>query len=477
MNSNLLFQYLKVLDKKERRDFLLFVQSPFHNTRVEVKHLYEYIESLLDTPSVSLEKNTVFEHIFPEKKEYNDVLMRQTMSALTELVRQYLTWKVLKNDVATADLFLIKSLQERQAERLLEKEMADAFAALERQPHRHTDYHRQRFDLFMEESKVLNRRQRGGDLRLQELHDELTQFYVSELLRQAAVMRSHQSMTKRIYTQPFLPDVLNKMASEKTDSVAVSAYYYAYRALGEGAEVTDFQKLKDIIVVHWQSFPSSELRDLYLLAINFCIRQLNRGIESFNREALDLYKNGLTNGALLENGNITPYSYNNALRLAIKTADWAWAEDFLTTFKNKLPAREREATFKYNQALFFFRKKDYSQAMTLLQEVNTKEVLYNLDARQMLMRIYYDLGEWTALDSLLESFKIYLHRQNSIGYHRESYLNLIKFTKKLLKINLSNPQQRDILRGQIEATTLVTEKDWLLEKVVGMKNEKSNTNG
>lgn len=467
MNSSLLFQYLKVLDKKERRALLLFVQSPFHNTRMEVTKLYEYLESQLDTPSVNLEKSAVFGHIFSEKKVFNDVLLRQTMSALTQLIRQFLTWQILQNDATTTDLLLIKSLQERQAERLLEKEIADAFAALDQQPYRQTDYHRQRFDLFMEESKVLNRRQRGGELRLQELHDELTQFYMAETLRQAAVMRSHQSMTQRAYRQTFLADVLRTLATDKIDSPAVSAYYYAYRALGDDAKVTDFQKLKDIIVSDWQLFPSPELRDLYLLAINFCIRQLNRGVESFNREALDLYKNGLNNGALLENGSITPYSYNNVLRLAIKTDDWVWAEDFLTTFKNKLPSREREATFKYNQALFFFRKKDALRAMSLLQEVNPKEVLYNLDARQMLMRIYYDLGEWTALDSLLESFKIYLHRQNSIGYHRESYSNLIKFTTKLLKTDLSNAHQREILRGQIEATTLVTEKGWLLEKLNG----------
>ncbi|MBL7815105.1 MAG: hypothetical protein JNL70_08845 [Saprospiraceae bacterium] len=466
MNSSLLLQYLKILDKKERKELSLFLQSPFHNTQVEVTELFDYLCRHLDSPSVVFEKTAVFTTIFPGKKNFNDVLLRQTMSALTHLIRQYLAWKSLQNDSGTKNLLLIKSLQERQAERLFERELNDAFTDLERQPHRHADYHRQRFDLFAEESKVLNRRQRSGDLRLQEMHDELTQFYSSELLRQAATMHSHQSVSKRHYEQPFLPDILRGVLDGKLQSVSVSAYYFAHRALSKDAEVGDFQELKNIIVVHWQSFPSSELRDLYLLAINFCIRQLNRGVESFNREALDLYKNGLNNGALLENGNITPYTYNNALRLAIKTDDWAWAESFLITFKNKLPAREREATFRYNQALFFFRKKDYPQAMTLLQQVNTKEVLYNLDARQMLMRIYYDLGEWSALDSLLESFKIYLHRQNNIGYHRESYLNLIKFTNKILKTDLSNAKQRDILRGQIEATTLVTEKGWLLEKLV-----------
>ena len=314
MNNSLLFQYLKILDKKERRELGRFVLMPFHNAAEGVVRLYEYVENQEIPPSVNLDKKAVFKAVFPQKNTFDDVLLRQTMSALTQLVRDFLVWRTLKNETATADLLLIKALQERQAERLLEKEMTDAFAALERQPFRHTDYHRQKFDLLVEESKILNRRKRGGDLRLQEMHDELTQFYVGELLRQSATMRSHQSMTQRQYEQPLLSDILKKIETdfqqrppfpivsgfrsstvfedktgvENTYSIALSAYYFAYRALGDDGQTDDFQQLKNIIVTHWALFPAEELRDLYLLAINFCIKRLNRGIDSFNREALDL---------------------------------------------------------------------------------------------------------------------------------------------------------------------------------------------
>jgi tetratricopeptide (TPR) repeat protein len=148
--------------------------------------------------------------------------------------------------------------------------------------------------------------------------------------------------------------------------------------------------------------------------------------------------------------------------LAVKKGEFEWAEQFLQDFKKYLPARERENLFKYNLAMFYFRRNDYPKAMQLLQEVTLKDVLHNLDARRVLMRIYYELGEFDALDSLLESFKIFLHRQKDLSYHRQSYLNLIKFVKKLLQTNLLDKKEREILRGQILETTELTERDWLL---------------
>ena len=99
--------------------------------------------------------------------------------------------------------------------------------------------------------------------------------------------------------------------------------------------------------------------------------------------------------------------------------------------------------------------------MKLLQEVNLKEVLFNLDARRLLARIYYQLEEIYSLDSLIESSKIYLHRQKDIGYQKEMYSNFFKFLEKLLKLNNSN-EEKQKLHEEISETKLVAERDWLL---------------
>ena len=67
-----------------------------------------------------------------------------------------------------------------------------------------------------------------------------------------------------------------------------------------------------------------------------------------------------------------------------------------------------------------------------------------------------------ALYSLIDNSKIYLHRQKDIDYHREMYINFFKILEILLK---TDAKKRELLRGQIEDTPYLAEREWLLEKL------------
>ena len=474
-----LLEIFKHLTKQDRRELNDFVRSPYHNKREDVISLFDHLDKhLRDDPSVLkdsatkamgqvLKKENVFKAVFVNAKNYDDKQLRYTMSFLLKCIKQFLIYKDLSANELSSEIKLNRALRQRGADKAFEKNIQQSFAVLDNQDLRHADFYFYKYRLQMVEYEFLHRRQRSGDLHLQEVSDSLDAFYMVEVLRLACSMKSHQSVTQRTYTMAFLNEVLDKIetgAYQPTPSV--SAYYFAYKALSNNAQRVDFQALKDIIVEKSAIFPQTEIRDLTLFAINFCIKKLNLGEREYELEALDLYKNGLQTGSFLESGEISPYTYTNVMLLAVKNGEFDWSAQFLTDFKKYLPARERENLFKYNLALFYFRKKDYPKAMQLLQEVTLKDVLYNLDARRVLMRIYYELGEYDALNSLLESFTIFIHRQKDLGYHRQNYLNLIKFVKKLLQINLKNKKERAILRGQIESTSELTERDWLLEQLI-----------
>ncbi|MCY7330670.1 MAG: hypothetical protein LH618_19110 [Saprospiraceae bacterium] len=49
--------------------------------------------------------------------------------------------------------------------------------------------------------------------------------------------------------------------------------------------------------------------------------------------------------------------------------------------------------------------------MPLLAQAGESDLLLNLDSRVMLLKIYYETGEWDALDALLASFRVLLLRK------------------------------------------------------------------
>lgn len=161
------------------------------------------------------------------------------------------------------------------------------------------------------------------------------------------------------------------------------------------------------------------------------------------------------------------YTYNNVNNLAHLVGEQAWARQFMDDFKLFLPPGDRENIYRYNLAIHHFRNSNYSAALEHLRGVEFPEVFTNLDVRKILLRSYFELGEWQALGSLLDSFRAYLRRQKDIGYHRESYLNLIKFAQKLAKTARAGKSKRAALRQKIRDTEFVAEREWLLGKLEG----------
>jgi hypothetical protein len=88
------------------------------------------------------------------------------------------------------------------------------------------------------------------------------------------------------------------------------------------------------------------------------------------------------------------------------------------------------------------------------------------------LRTYYELGEFDALDSLLESFRIYLLRSKQITKETQSqYATIIRMIKKLSSINPTNKIKIKELEKKVIASTNNVAKEWLLEKVEELRTK------
>jgi hypothetical protein len=167
-------------------------------------------------------------------------------------------------------------------------------------------------------------------------------------------------------------------------------------------------------------FTHREQRDIYILTINYCIKKLNTGAEHFIREAFETYQKGLKKDVFIENEILSRWTYNNIIILGLKLKEFNWVESFIYDYKKYLDTSTREDSFSFNLAKFYFEKKDYETVMPLLIQTKYDDLLHNLGAKMMLVKMYYELKEFDALENLLESFKTYILRKRDIGYHKEN---------------------------------------------------------
>jgi tetratricopeptide (TPR) repeat protein len=231
------------------------------------------------------------------------------------------------------------------------------------------------------------------------------------------------------------------------------------------SDESHYRLLKKEIFENGHLFPIEEMRVIYLLTINYCIGRINAGISAFFRESFDLYRGGLENGTFLENGVLSRFTFQNAVTSGLNLREFEWVENFIKSYNKLLDEKHQESFVHFNQARLYFEQKDYDRGMKLLAQSDYDDILMTLNARAMLLKIYYELNEFDALDSLIESMSSYLQRKKVMGYHRNIFKNLIYCTKKLLKAIPGNVEQIEKFKSEIQAIEPLMERKWLLEQL------------
>lgn len=179
---------------------------------------------------------------------------------------------------------------------------------------------------------------------------------------------------------------------------------------------------------------------------------------------MDFYQEVLTKEYLLQNGVLSRFTYTNIVSVALQIDMSDWAEKFIEEWTPRLERRYRERMFSFNRAKIAYHTKDFDAAIPLLQRANYHDLLLNLGARTLLLKIYYELDEFDLLQSHLDAFSSYLRRKDGLAYHRTNYRNLIRYTNRLLNLNSMDKVAVQSFRESVENEEILTEKAWLLSQ-------------
>lgn len=463
MKNTRLWQLLYTLSPEERLGLKKFAESPFFNQRPEASRLLDVLLLSLKKGRATPGKEQVFQQVF-DGRPFEDHRLRMAVSFAYQLVRRYLTVQDFLEDEVQLAIRESEVLRRRKLYALSRHCLDSARNALDGQTVRNADFFDQEYRLLLEECRLEMTRPSAQPEQLQALSEQLDKAFLSRKLWQNCVLLSHQNMAKSDFSPGLLDQVLDNMEEPAVPAIAI--YYRYYRALTQSENsAAHYQHFKAMLFEHGEIFSEEELRDLYLLAINFCIKQYNAGNQTFLREQLELYQRGLEHRYFLVAGELSAYTYLNVVTLALVLQELEWAGQFIEAYRTLLAPERQESFFSFNKARLEYAQRRLGNALQLLQKAEYKEVLLGLAAKTLQLKIYYELGELDLLDAHLQSLKTYLYRKKVMGYHRENYINTIRFTLKLLEIKPYDQAAKTVLRQMIEQTGAVAEKEWLLAQL------------
>lgn len=454
MEKTLLWEAYSSFSTAEMREFDKFVRSPFFNSRPQLVELMEEMSACKAKGAV------------PTRPESSSVEERLCHSALLTLLEKYLIFTEKFTDPERGKIRLAAAYRKRNLGKHFQKTLREARKSRDKQPWRHADYYHDLNLIEWEQYQYDTTVHRTESLNIQATSDLMDQAFIARKLRLACLAVSHQAVYKTEYKIGLMEAVLEHVAVENLSEMpAIGLYFHCYHFLTAAFETGEkhFARFREMLAACATTFPPEELRTLYLLAINFGIKKLNESREGWLRITFDLYKSALELDLLLENNQISRFAFNNITAIALRVDELDWAENFILSYRPKLERQWRDATASLNMARVAYARKDYKTALLNLQRSDYKDLINNLIAKTLQLKIYYETDEFDLLASHLASMKNFIRRHTAIGYHRTNYSLLVQYTQQMSTLNFSNAKAVAEFREKVEKEKVLTEKAWFLE--------------
>ncbi len=476
MLSDKLVSLLFTFSKSKLNNFKKYLSSPFFNENQDLINLFNQINQQLQFTNNNngkglpyLKKEEVWKKLFPKKK-YADVQLRRLCSDLTKMAHGFLAYNQFKNTPFQEQTYLLSAINDPGLNKHFTGVVRQTRDMQEKVGFRDDDFHYNTFLIEQNCHKHLELlKKKPDDLENLENADyHLDCFYITKKLKNYCDFLGYKNILSFDTQVQLFPSFLELIKdSEYRKEASVNAYYLVAQMLLHPDDETYAEALKQLLFEQSDKFSQDELKQLYIHLKNYYITiKINAGRHEYYTNLFEIFKMQINQGSILDNELITAQNYKNIISVGLHLKQFDWVEDFIQNYTDKLPKENQDNNLKYNLAKVYFYKEEYYKVIEQLQEVEYKTLIHSLGGKLMLLKTYYELKEVMALDSLIDSFSIYLRRNRLISKEvKQQYMNVLRFTKKLSNIPEYDKNAVEKIKIQINNCKALASKNWLLEKV------------
>ncbi|RMF28924.1 MAG: hypothetical protein D6765_05255 [Bacteroidetes bacterium] len=473
MQNNPLIRLLKRLDRRQMTRFRAFVHSPYHNKHQKVRELVDYLSSVFpDFSARRCGREVVFGRLFPGQP-FEQKKLAPLFTYALRLLERFLAAEEL--DPFEERLALLRRLRKIGAFDHYERKLRDLPS--NHHPQRHNSaFWGRAMHLAAEQDQYFTQNARQRRYHWLEVKQRLLdRYFLVEKLKDACELLLREKILKEEFDSGLLPealDCLRRHPEYLEEAPTLKVYHELYRLLTGGS--TDYSGLWEDLGRYEHLLDPEELQNVYNYLQNYCIEQINKGVEGFLERLFAIYRRQLDRDLLLVDGFLPEWHYKNIVTTALRLREHRWVRSFLEDWHERLPPDSRDNAYRYNLAAYYYTTGQLEKVLPLLVQVEFTDLRYNLDAKALLLRTYFDLDEEEPLLSLVEAFRQFLKRNRSISdFQKRGYYNLLRLTRKTYLLKSAKGLQKrekwsqtaQKLLAEVEKAHPLFNKSWLQEKL------------
>ena len=467
MRSTKLGHHLQLLSAADRKSFAKYLVSPFFDVPPRCPRLFAILENgILKAKTTALSEEATASLLFPGEP-FDRNRIRKEFTYLLQHLERFLSVQAAMANPTQLRIHLLTHLNN-----LGDTRYFDSLAnALQTQIRAHMDS----ADAFIQINQIANQTMaqvgkkgtRSSGLEFAGMITDIDSLYcIQRMPLLYAEMNEHM-----VYGKPLLAvdhaAFLELLESRLHLLPALTAlYFYLYQCTINPANEQAYRKFRDLLS-HAQ-LQAREEEDMYSAAINYAIRRLNAGQEAYLHEIFALYSE-LKQGGRFDTlpGMLAPH-FKNAAVIACRLGEYAWAGEFIRQYATRLQEMGQGIAVDFAEGVLAYFQSELRTAARHLNKtlVEFRDVYYGLDARGYLMRIHFETDDLQALDSLADSFKMYLRRTKAIpNFRKSNYQAFIRLVLRLSRIPAHDRESLRNLRAELQNGRKIPVADWLLQQV------------
>ncbi len=483
---------LRRLNKKEQTRFREFLCSPYFNNKSKLVLLYDkLIKHAPEFDEKKIKKAEIYVSLYPGSK-YNIQVYKNLSSELYLHAREFLAVESYRTNGFTSRVDMIEKLESMRADELFKIELKNLRAELNKTKYSDTNF-LHKFRLALIERNFLYHRSRRAKLNStgNEESNELLKYYFIHAFRQRFDFESlgmnfnlNESenpamahIRKQLDTGLVQQSIEQMQSMKSKDHEIVAIFYYILMSFRVPQNDEYFKKAKEFVFKNINKFDKAfqfEVTDaLYGL---FSFRMMhNSAIENY-RDTFDIINFRLKKKIYRESDKsyFDAISFRAVFLTATRLKEYEWMRKFLKKYINEVTPEHRENLFNLLSSYNKFFEKKYEESLDYLNRVKYDINLYKLDVRKIQLLNYYELNLLESALSLIASFREFLNSNKELTEdERVKNLKMLNIYARLLKLKEDHNEFELIgLKTDVEGSENVLYKDWFIEKINEIQNNK-----
>gem|GEM_PF-5054840 len=415
------------------------------------------------------DNETLYGTIYPGKP-FSDKQIRNLRSDLYKRLEDYLIHLEL-GDSPDRLLYLLRALNKRgpheQTLKLAEKSTKNSFAnpdSLDRLT---------LSSQFAEETlaaRLLLSERKSADYNA--LIDLTEEAFVARVLYQRIGYHEDLRMYKESVTpppSPMWPAILKAIEEGHwKNSPLIQIYHALYQLISQTAKVGGIGNVQAKLTAHQQDIAKIEMLKAYHILLNYCKVILNKGHDWIIEDLFQLYERMLDLGLLEIRGIFEHWHFKSIVVLGLRTGRVNWTESFIREKSPSLATHFQNQLEPFACGLVAFSRSDFAQALKfMIKAENTcKDPFLVLDIKSYLLRIYYETENMIGVESLLNSFRLFIRRHKHLPQKRlKNYKEFVRFFRRFIALDPGNLNQVRKLYQEVLASQQYACRGWLIEKM------------